>query len=527
MVDCVGENDSTHYHYAAPGRYTGQPSLVTQPQLCHNCNKNQATKIQELNSFEPSRESDFFSEFDAHKNHLDKRYKLCHSCHNTVQHHLNLQEKDLKTFVLGTHLQKSKSTPTKLKHFKIYSPESIIIMLAKLTCVFLAALLVFSDSPHANHNNCGEFLSYWSISFVANQDFWSSFPHKNMTTASACLLLTQLFQVAVRTSWQKSLELMLCLCSLARRKYLHILLCCLLMNFLIFLKKKSRFGILILVSWTLLSALRFWEVFWRKTDTRWHTRMAVFCLILDMCSFLFSLLSYARGMVRRKKKRCQFTPSPSSVEKHHTSAVDSNAMDTSTCSESTPSHRKTSTELDHNLNGLSLGLPTKRKNGYRNPLSAGNFGTGFFWSQTLSNNSEETPLVSMQQRPLIVPATLHFSGLRDRSPAARTLETQSVARSGGNSYTISSDEDSESESDTKDENFQRNSHLMNDRKSKSKRIPRRTKRQTFSPKIIMTPITRSLLLLASLLLNAYFIVSFTDWPQRILLSLRKVSGTSK
>lgn len=28
---------------------------------------------------------------------------------------------------------------------------------------------------------------------------------------------------------------------LARRKYLHILLCCLLMNFLIFLKKKSRY----------------------------------------------------------------------------------------------------------------------------------------------------------------------------------------------------------------------------------------------------------------------------------------------
>lgn len=31
----------------------------------------------------------------------------------------------------------------------------------------------------------------------------------------------------------------------------------------------------------------------------------------------------------------------------------------------------------------------------------------------------------MQQRPLIVPATLHFSGIRDRSLAARTLETQS------------------------------------------------------------------------------------------------------
>ena len=64
-------------------------------------------------------QSDFFSEFDAHKNHLDKRYKLCHSCHNTVQHHLNLQEKDLKTFVLGTHLQKSKSTPTKLKVIEV------------------------------------------------------------------------------------------------------------------------------------------------------------------------------------------------------------------------------------------------------------------------------------------------------------------------------------------------------------------------------------------------------------------------
>ena len=38
------------------GRYTGQPSLITQPQLCEECNKNQASKILELNSFEPSRE---------------------------------------------------------------------------------------------------------------------------------------------------------------------------------------------------------------------------------------------------------------------------------------------------------------------------------------------------------------------------------------------------------------------------------------------------------------------------------------
>ena len=41
------------------GRYTGQPSLVSQPQLCEECNKNQATKIQELNSFEPSKEVTF------------------------------------------------------------------------------------------------------------------------------------------------------------------------------------------------------------------------------------------------------------------------------------------------------------------------------------------------------------------------------------------------------------------------------------------------------------------------------------
>ena len=38
------------------GRYTGQASLISQPQLCEECNKNQATKIQELNSFEPSKE---------------------------------------------------------------------------------------------------------------------------------------------------------------------------------------------------------------------------------------------------------------------------------------------------------------------------------------------------------------------------------------------------------------------------------------------------------------------------------------
>ena len=38
------------------GRFTGQISLVTQPNLCKECNENQAHKIQELNSFRPFKE---------------------------------------------------------------------------------------------------------------------------------------------------------------------------------------------------------------------------------------------------------------------------------------------------------------------------------------------------------------------------------------------------------------------------------------------------------------------------------------
>ena len=40
---------------------------------------------------------------------------------------------------------------------------------------------------------------------------------------------------------------------------------------------------------------------------------------------------------------------------------------------------------------------------------------GSFWRQNVTINNEESPLVSMQQRPLIVPATLHFSGLPQKS----------------------------------------------------------------------------------------------------------------
>ena len=40
------------------------------------------------------------------------------------------------------------------------------------------------------------------------------------------------------------------------------------------------------------------------------------------------------------------------------------------------------------------------------------FSLGSFWNQSVNSNSKETPLFSMRQRPLIVPATLHFSGLQ-------------------------------------------------------------------------------------------------------------------
>ena len=66
-------------------------------------------------------QSDFQSELEALKQQLDDRYKLCPSCHNVVKHHLNVQAVDLKTFLLGSHLQQSKSTPTKVTSlFKLY-----------------------------------------------------------------------------------------------------------------------------------------------------------------------------------------------------------------------------------------------------------------------------------------------------------------------------------------------------------------------------------------------------------------------
>ena len=59
-------------------------------------------------------QSDFHSELEVRKQQLDDRYKLCRSCHDIIKHHLNVQAMDLKTFLLGSHLQQSKSTPTKV-----------------------------------------------------------------------------------------------------------------------------------------------------------------------------------------------------------------------------------------------------------------------------------------------------------------------------------------------------------------------------------------------------------------------------
>ena len=56
------------------GRYTGQPSLISQPHLCEECNKTQATKIQELNSFEPTKEVSFLK-YNFHTFRWSMQYK--------------------------------------------------------------------------------------------------------------------------------------------------------------------------------------------------------------------------------------------------------------------------------------------------------------------------------------------------------------------------------------------------------------------------------------------------------------------
>jgi len=140
----------------------------------------------------------------------------------------------------------------------------------------------------------------------------------------------------------------------------------------------------------------------------------------------------------------------------------------------------------------------------------------------VESNSKETPLVSMRQRPLIVPATLHFSGLQQgRFPASHTREATNVTSGpSSNSYGISDDE--ASSSDTIDEqNSMQKSPIRNDKGTKPRKTKRRIPAQSSKTGLKGILSVKTFLLFASVLLNVYFIVLFTEWPVRILHSLWK------
>lgn len=525
-VDCLG-GTRAKLCYAVAGRYTGQPSLITQPQLCEECNKNQAAKIQELNSFEPFRECDFQSELDDHKHKLDRKYKLCQSCQDVVNHHLKVQAMDLKTFLLGNHLQQSKSTPTKILK-RSSSPESISLVLAQLTCVLLASMLLYSESLSNDHHACDKTFKFWNSSCVISSTFVSSLTATTFTsmTKHVASHFTDIIRALMISLWERSFELVICLSSLTKRRYLHVSLVCLLLNILIFLKRKTRFGILILLCWTSLSVLRFWEVFWMKADCRWRFTGTASCWFLSSSLFMFSLLSHLRLLGTPKKKRYQYTSTQSTPEKLN-QTIKSEAMEMDI--ECIPQNRRVPIELDNNLNGLSLGLPIQRKNGFNKHTTPENSNkAGSFWSQNIITNSDESPLVSMQQRPLIVPATLHFSGLRQRSSTTSNQGSENVTRSfGTNSSTISSDDDTLTDSgDEEYANKVKKHHSLtcSDKRPKPERSPRKIKRSPSSCKTQTTSFlnARAFLLFVSLLLNVYFVVLFTEWPMRILNSLLKI-----
>lgn len=523
-VYCLGGTRS-RYRYAVAGRYIGQPSLVTQPQLCEKCNNNQALKIQELNSFEPLRECDFESELKPHKQKLDQKYQLCQSCQDIVNHHLKTQAIDLKTFLLDSHLQQSKSTPTKLLK-RSSSPESIFLVLVQLVCVLLASLLVCSESRPDDHSMCGKNYSFWNSPHVLHSTFFSylTSSNHNFTAKQIMLRFPGLVKSIMISLWSKGLELIFCLSSLTKRRYLHVSLACLLLNILIFLRRKTRFGILTLLSWTVLSVLRFWELFWWKSDCRWRFISATLCWFLSSSLFLFSLLSYSRVLEKHKKRRYRISPSKSSSDEYQSTECEIMEID----SEYTPPNNKIATELDYNLNGLSLdGLRTERRNGFHthhsspvNPVM-----TGSFWRQNLATNNEESPLVSMQQRPLIVPATLHFSGLPQKS-SIYPQEAITVTRPGGSNPRADSSDD-DTFSDSTEEEPCKNLKMWNNKRpspvknaKKIKRCSSRRKAGSLRRRFLSA---RTLLLLVSLLLNLYFLILFTEWPARILHSLLKIS----
>lgn len=106
-------------------------------------------------------QSDFHSELEALKQQLDERYRLCRSCHKIVKHHLNVQAMDLKTFLLGSHLQQSKSTPTKVMYWSFYCLTIISLIITWLvgnvkllffTCYFVCLLIYYYNRINVDDN---------------------------------------------------------------------------------------------------------------------------------------------------------------------------------------------------------------------------------------------------------------------------------------------------------------------------------------------------------------------------------------
>lgn len=276
---------------------------------------------------------------------------------------------------------------------------------------------------------------------------------------------------------------------------------------------------LILMAWTSLSVLRSCEVFWWSEGCRWRLIGLLFCWFLDASLLLFSMYSRLTGP---SKKRYQTTPGRIRRTEEHPK-IESQIIETNN-KNATPSSDKKATDLDWNLNGLSLGLPLKRTNGYNTHLSPENSaGSGSFWSQSLSGNCRQSPLVSMRQRPLIVPATLHYSGLQQRSNTSHNHTVKSGSpRVEINSCAFSSDEDSDTDS-VHEERLTQGSLIYSNKLTSEQKPPRKIKRSPLPSKTQTRFVTVwRILLIASLFLNWYFIFFFTEWPMRLVHFLLKV-----
>lgn len=512
-VDTLGSG-STEYRYGAAGRFTGQISLVTQPNLCKECNENQAHKIQELNSFKPFKESDFYSELDVFKQRLDVKYSLCQSCHEIVIQHLKKQSMDIKTFLLGNQLYQSKSSPRKLL-VKSLSHESSLLPLAQLACVILASFLVCSESITDNHGDhaCDGVFSHWQIHLDNGRLFLASLGPTNSTSTTEQHVhhFTSLLKVLLVSICERGRELLFCVSGLTKGKFLNISLVCLVLNLVIFVRRRTRLSAIILLCWLSFSILCLWDEFWWKANSGWKFIGLVCCWCVDTSWFMFSLLSYMRTRKPRPKRRSfhQLKQTQGTLEVCDT--VDPSTMKAD--NERLSSQEQSFSSLDSNLNSLSLGIPTRNDNGY-------NIHLGEFWGHRANRvNSKESPLVSMHQRPLIVPATLRYSGPRQRRPNKKASQS-----SGENSLGLSSYEDTDSDSTNeacskKNPSFENNALTRTQKQSAKPRkcspLPRRKQLTTLAT-------SRTSLLILSLILNFYLIILFTEWPAQSLRSLARI-----